>query len=144
MMTMLDLFSPCYPSIFCLSLFFIFCVLALLALFFSSVLSSVCNVAMVPVGVISIWNDEKRRSGSFRRGPVSCGVFQSDSEKLVSVCIRLDSSSANPDHEKTRQKHVQVAYRQTHTVMYTIHHLCTVATRRLLSRLVFEGFLLRI
>jgi hypothetical protein len=123
---------------------------------------------MVPVGVISIWNDEKRRSGSFRRGPVSCGVFQSDSEKLVSVCIRLDSSSANPDHEKTRQKHVhvisqvppdtmksgngigvgydmiQVAYRQTHTVMYTIHHLCTVATRRLLSRLVFEGFLLRI
>ena len=63
MMTMLDLFSPCYPSIFCLSLFFfIFCVLALLVLFFSFVLSSVCNVAMVPVGVISIWNDEKTQS----------------------------------------------------------------------------------
>ena len=62
MMTMLDLFSPCYPSIFCLPLFFsIICILALLALFFSFAMSSVCNVAMVPVGVISTWN-EKRQS----------------------------------------------------------------------------------
>jgi hypothetical protein len=58
MITMLNLFLPCYLSIFCLSLFFIFCDLALLALFISFVLSSVCNVAMVPVGIISIWNEK--------------------------------------------------------------------------------------
>ena len=77
MMTMLDLFPPSYPFNFflvCLNFFFIFCVLALLALLASFILSSVCNVA-IPVGVISMWN-EKRQSSSARARSDVMVVFE--------------------------------------------------------------------
>jgi len=58
------------PPFFVCLFFSIFYVLALLALFVSFFLSPVCSVAMAPVGVISIWNDEKRQTKVELFGPV--------------------------------------------------------------------------